>query len=328
MAAGTASISYTVTNSCGSISTAEILTVNPLPVMPSVITRAGHECPGTGTLLNDATPGGAWSSSNVAVATVNATGMVTGLSSGTAVISYTETNGCGNAFVTKVFTVDPLPIADSIPGVPKVCAGSVTLLSDMPMGGIWLSDNNSIAIVAPTGVVTGVTPGTTTIRYIAENSCGSSAAATITVTVNQLPIATSNRKYQSVRWRYDQVVKRGKRRGVEQQQPFDRYCKWIGGCYRSIYWQGSHLADAGGASRSATSTATETADRLAPIARPSLQVRLSRARDPIASLAPRARLKPKTGSEHTSGRPRPTTRTWYRPRKRREAHPGLPALAC
>ena len=189
-AAGLAAISYTMVNGCGSVSATAWVTVNPLPATPSVITGISSAvCPGTGTTLHNATPGGVWSSSDVTVATINSTGIATAVAAGSATISYTESNGCGTAYATTALFVNPLPVADPISGVPFVCAGSVTALHDMPAAGTWLSDNTSVAIVNSLGIVTGMAPGTATISYVAENSCGSSDAATVTVTVNQLPDA-------------------------------------------------------------------------------------------------------------------------------------------
>ncbi|WP_193372059.1 Ig-like domain-containing protein, partial [Pedobacter agri] len=49
-------------------------------------------CVGSTTQYSNSTSGGVWSSSNTAVATVNASGLVTGVSAGTATIIYTVTN--------------------------------------------------------------------------------------------------------------------------------------------------------------------------------------------------------------------------------------------
>ena len=46
------------------------------------ITGTTHLCVGSSTTLSDATPGGVWSSSNIAIATVDATGIVGGASAG------------------------------------------------------------------------------------------------------------------------------------------------------------------------------------------------------------------------------------------------------
>ena len=189
IAAGLANISYTMSNGCGSVSVSAMVTVDPLPVSPAVITGTGAICPGNSAALHDATPGGVWSSSNATVATINTSGIATGIAAGTTSISYTESNGCGTAWAVTTLIVNPLAVADSITGIPVICVGSVSLLNDMPAGGLWLSDNNAVAVVNTLGIVTAIAPGTATISYIASNSCGSSAAATRVVTVNQVPSA-------------------------------------------------------------------------------------------------------------------------------------------
>jgi hypothetical protein len=79
----------TVTNAsgCSATSTATAVTVNPLPTV-AAITGATNVCSGLTTQLASATTGGTWSSSNTAVATVSATGGVTGVAAGSATITY------------------------------------------------------------------------------------------------------------------------------------------------------------------------------------------------------------------------------------------------
>jgi len=77
--------------------------VNALPAIEP-ITGNAYGCVGSTIALSDITPGGIWSSSNTAVATVNNSGLVTIVSLGTATISYTvTTNGC-SAAATKTIT--------------------------------------------------------------------------------------------------------------------------------------------------------------------------------------------------------------------------------
>jgi trimeric autotransporter adhesin len=104
IAAGTATISYTVTNACGSGVATKVITVNPTP-SAGTITGASSVCGGSTITLTNATTGGSWSSSNTAIATVGSTGVVSGVSAGTATISYTFTNSCGTATATKIVTV-------------------------------------------------------------------------------------------------------------------------------------------------------------------------------------------------------------------------------
>ena len=186
---GTATISYSVTNSCGTAIAVSPITVNPVPNAGS-ITGVTTVCAGSTTTLSDAAAGGVWSSTNTTVASISATGVVTGIAAGTATISYTSTTVCGTAAATAVVTVNPLPVAGSIAGTTTVCATSITTLSSSAGGGVWSSSNTTIASVTTGGVVTGVSAGNATISYTVTNSCGT-AYATAAVTVNPLPVAGS-----------------------------------------------------------------------------------------------------------------------------------------
>ncbi|MCW3121676.1 MAG: surface protein [Flavipsychrobacter sp.] len=87
---GTTMISYTGLTTC--VRTA-VLTVNPLP---APITGVTHAFQGNSTVLADATPGGTWSVNFPSIATIDAAGKVTGVSSGVATVFYklTSTTGC------------------------------------------------------------------------------------------------------------------------------------------------------------------------------------------------------------------------------------------
>ena len=178
---GTATISYTVTNSCGGATATRIVTVNALPVA-GTITGSTVLCSGATAAVTDAAPGGSWSSASPAVATIGTAGLVTGLATGTTAISYTVTNVCGSAVATHLVTVNTTPTAGTISGVTTLCSGGTTPLTDAAAGGSWYSSNSLIAAVNATGAVTGVATGTATISYTISNSCGS-ATATTTVSV-------------------------------------------------------------------------------------------------------------------------------------------------
>ncbi|MCW3123554.1 MAG: surface protein, partial [Flavipsychrobacter sp.] len=172
LSVGTPTITYMLATGC--IATT-IVTVNPLP---AAITGTMNVCVGSFTILSDATPSGVWSSSNTTVAPVVG-GIVIGATAGTTTITYTLPTGCIN---TAVVTVNPLPAA--ISGTTNVCVGSTTALADASPFGTWSSSNSSIAtVVAPTGVVSGLLAGTTTITYTLNTGC----LITTPVTVNPLP---------------------------------------------------------------------------------------------------------------------------------------------
>ena len=191
VAAGTSTISYTVTNGCGVAAATAVVTVSPLPDA-GAITGTLTVCPGATTPLSDATgdAGGVWSSVTTTVATVSSAGLVAGVATGTSVISYTVTNVCGTSAATAVVTVNPSPNTGAITGVLTVCPGATTPLTDLTgdAGGIWSSVTTTVATISSTGLVSGVAVGTSIISYAVTNGCGT-AAATAIVTVNALPNA-------------------------------------------------------------------------------------------------------------------------------------------
>jgi len=171
---GTAIISYTIPSGC--VRTATVA-VNALP---AAINGAAVVCVGATTTLTDATSGGTWSTGNAGVATaVSGTGVITGVSAGNVNITYTAGLGC---FVTAPLTVNPAP--SSIGGASAVCVGSSITLSDFASGGTWTSSNSNATVGSSTGIVIGVTAGTSTITYtLTSTGC----FKTYNITINPVP---------------------------------------------------------------------------------------------------------------------------------------------
>jgi hypothetical protein len=144
---------------------------------PGIISGTASICPGVTTALTTTgISGGTWSSSNISIASVNATGVAAGGSEGTDTISYAVTNSCGTIASTLVVTIDPLPDAGTITGKDTVCPNHTVTLSDAVSGGTWSSSDPAVSAVSGTGVVTGLSAGTTTITYsITSGGCTGTA---------------------------------------------------------------------------------------------------------------------------------------------------------
>jgi len=112
-----------------------------------------------------------WKSSNTAVATVNATGIVTTLKAGTVVIFATVSGVTGSVTLqvgsVPVGSVTITPQSDT---VFKGAQFQLTVVVHDSLGNVvanprvtWTSTNNGIATVTSAGLVTAVTPGTASI---------------------------------------------------------------------------------------------------------------------------------------------------------------------
>lgn len=180
------------------------ITVSAIPIASVVVTPSVNDLfPGQTTQLTaearDASGGPltdriiVWSTSRPQVATVTSEGLVTAISSGTAIITATSEGRSATASVN----VTPRPVSSVAlsPAQATVSAGqslqlTVSLTDD---GGQVLTgrqvsfatSNVQVATVSVSGLITGVAPGTATITAISEGSTG-----TATVTVTPEPVAS------------------------------------------------------------------------------------------------------------------------------------------
>ncbi len=159
------------------------INTTPAPCNASAITGTDTVCVGMTTLLASSDTGRIWHSSNPSVATIDSvSGLVTGLSAGTSIVTLTTGLAC-EARDTITVNPSPLPISgtDSV-----VCVGSSIVFTDLSSGGTWTSSNLLIATVGSvSGIVTGVGTGIASISYTISSGC----SATKRVTVNALPNA-------------------------------------------------------------------------------------------------------------------------------------------
>ena len=187
---GIVTLSYSVSNTCGTTTVTYVDTVNSLPVA-GAISGSTSICMGSSTVLSDTTAGGTWSTSDGTIASVDATGTVTGVATGTATISYTLFDVCGATTVTSTVTVNSLPVVDAIVGAGTLCAGTSIIYTDDSLGGVWSSSDNTIVTVDATGNVTGIGAGSATITYTVTNAATCSAYVTAPITIAPLPVVDS-----------------------------------------------------------------------------------------------------------------------------------------
>src|SRR3989441_6285178 len=145
----------------------------------------------SGNLLGGRTV--SWMTSSGAVATVSASGLVTGLAVGTATITATSEGQSGTAAVT----VSTVPVASVVvsPAAANVYVGGAVQLTATPKdaaGNVlvgravtWASGNGAVATVSAGGLVTGLAVGAATITATSEGQNGTAA-----VTVSNLPVAS------------------------------------------------------------------------------------------------------------------------------------------
>jgi gliding motility-associated-like protein len=192
-AAGT----YTVTtiqdqNCIGTSSGSVNVVVNPRPVISGdfeICRNATSQL----TATNSPALSNPWISSNPTSVTVNSTGLISAIASGTSIITYTDINGCSSS---ETVVVNSNPTVSISPSPALVCAGDDLEMNGSPSGGsgiytthLWSNTGSSSLsttnIVNPTFNNGVAGPYTLTYTVTDDNNC--SASANITVNVVATP---------------------------------------------------------------------------------------------------------------------------------------------
>lgn len=130
-----------------------------------------------------------WNSSNTNVASVNASGQVTAVGKGTAIITATATDGSG---VSASCTYTVVKLVNSITlnktsstlrlGQSETLTATVLPTDASNRSVTWSSSNTNVVRVSSTGVVTYVGKGTATVTATAVDGSGIKATCTYTIT--------------------------------------------------------------------------------------------------------------------------------------------------
>ena len=168
---GVVTVSYTTTLACVATKT---FTVNPIgKITPDRVCVNSSV-----TLTDNIAGGGTWSSISTTISIGSSSGIVTGTTVGTALVSYTiAATGCTNSII---FIIDPVP--SPILGDLEICKGTTTVLSDADAFGAWTSSITAVGTIDPTtGTAGGISAGTTTITYKFTGLTGCYSTATLVV---------------------------------------------------------------------------------------------------------------------------------------------------
>lgn len=220
--AGTMTVNVTQQSSGGGgggTTTVDATSISIIPGSTTVATigattqfiAIGHLSDGTTVDLTNLAK---WNSSISAIATINAAGLATGVSSGSSTISAVYTNPDGTvATGTATMTVAPsgspepltaltiTPTAQTVLGLGQTAqyiaigttgAGTTTNLTNSVT---WTANSTSVATIDSAGVATSAGPGTTAITAIATNPDGTVVTGSASLTVT---IPTSQETYVSV----------------------------------------------------------------------------------------------------------------------------------
>lgn len=186
ISAGTVTLTYTETTTGCASETVEITIIAATPVTDPVDDEL---CIGETTTVTP-TSGGVWMSSATSVATISPSGVITAVSSGSAFFTFTSTTGsaqCASNSTAPV-VVNPNPTVTLTAN--DICVGDTTFATTSTAG-TWSSTNTGVATIdAATGMIIGITPGTTTFFFL-DATTGCESLETPTFTVGNAPTVTS-----------------------------------------------------------------------------------------------------------------------------------------
>ena len=172
---GSTQVTYTYANGCSKTIT---LTVNPVPV----ISGNRSICVGSTTTLSatgTAAISNPWVTAVPSIASINSSGIATGVVAGKTLVTFTNIQGCS---ITDSITVYANPIITG--GANPFCQGSsVSLIGSnfAATSNAWSSTNTSVVTISQTGFINAISVGTSSIKYTNINGCFKDTIITVSV---------------------------------------------------------------------------------------------------------------------------------------------------
>jgi uncharacterized protein YjdB len=190
-----------LTTTCGG-TVVPVTSVSVSPASASVSVGGTQQLTATVLPSNATNQTVSWSSSNTSVATVNASGLVTGVATGTATITVTTQDGSRTATSSITVTNTTVPVTgvsvSPTSASLNVAATQQLTATVLPSNATnknvsWSTSNASVATVNATGLVTAVAVGAATITVTTQDG-SKTATSSITVT------STTQTPYPSGAW--------------------------------------------------------------------------------------------------------------------------------
>ena len=182
--AGSVTFTYTQTGS-NCPSDPQSATVNATPTVD--VGSDTDLCEGEQITATTDIAGGAWSSSDEDVITIDNAGVITAVGQGSATVTYISPDLCPSdlsATITVNGGVTP------VLGAEELCIGE-TAQNTPSTGGEWTSSNPAVATInLNTGVVTAVSAGTVQFTF-EDTTTGCTSAQTTFMTVNPVPVVST-----------------------------------------------------------------------------------------------------------------------------------------
>ena len=188
-------ITDTVTT-CTSASASGSFVINPT----SFITGNTTICQGLTTLLTGSTTPATtmpWTSSNTAVATIDGTGLVTGITAGTTTITFTNINGCTASTIVEIKAIPSVGVNSTV-----ACLGATVTVTATPnSSGIFTYTWTVPTSVSPPGDVASFTTsveGTYSVIITDTATNCSSTSASGTISLNAIPTVVATPNVQAI----------------------------------------------------------------------------------------------------------------------------------
>lgn len=182
---GTDSLKYTITTPFGCVQQVKkrVSITVPSPLINDSISGSDSLCIGDTIHLSHTWQPflwenlTSWKSDNPAVATIKrlgkGTAVVTGISAGTAVMTYTVRDGNCTILISKMITVVGPPTVAAITGANIVCRNSTMYVTNTTPGGVWkVLDPTPVFSVDTSGLIIPQKLGMGTVSYIIANHMG------------------------------------------------------------------------------------------------------------------------------------------------------------